>query len=613
MNVHLELQPWGRRVQAEGNSTVLDAVRLAVSSDEGILSAPCGGQGRCGRCRVRIIQGQVSPFSATEREILSTEELEGCIRLACQVKLLGDCKFEILPESISGQQDLQIEGVTGVFDLDPVVRRYVISTKPPSISRPLSTWQQILMELETRIGITKPTIDEDLLRADFGENFKEGDRIVTLKDSEIINRFDESPAPRSLGLAVDCGSTKVAAFLVDFESGDRVASEAAMNPQIVYGEDIMSRLAYADTSLAHRLQMQSALSNCINRLLTGLLSKTGLQSNQVEHGVIVGNTAIHHMFLGLPVHDLVNAPYLPVTTIPLEIKASSFGLAMAPGATVYFAPPIAGFVGGDHVAMITASRIFETKEITLGLDIGTNTEIVLSYNGQLSCCSCASGPAFEGGNIRHGMRAVGGAIYSVAWSATEQKLLYHTIGDVPARGLCGSGVIDAVSGLVNSGIVNRLGLFDSNNKDVRINPETGEAEYVIASRSESGVEQDVTLTQKDIVAVQLAKAAIRAGSELLLSSAGVEYADLEKVVIAGAFGSSLNLKSAISLGLLPAANPKIFHNIGNAAGAGARLMLLSGKERRLAEEISTKVRYIELAANSKFASEFARALEFGRA
>ncbi len=610
MSVFIEFQPVGRRVEVEGNPNILDAARLTVFPDDKILSAPCGGKGRCGRCKVRLIQGQVSPFSEMERELLTTEELEGYVRLACQTECLGNIKVEILPESMSGKQDLQLDGVVHNVEIDPIIRRHVVSTEPPTIANPESAWQQILARLGEKFGILAPTIELELLRYHFPADLEKRSRTISVKGTEIINRFDLFPAPRSLGMAVDLGSTKVAAFLVDLESGDTLASEATMNPQIAFGEDIISRLAYAGTSHDHQSQMQALLVDCTNKLLRDLLSKTGFQFNQVEYAVIVSNSALHHMFLRLPVNDLLNSPYVPVTTLPLELKASSLGVNMAPGASIYFAPLIAGFVGGDHVAMIAASRLFETQDVTLGLDIGTNTEIALSAYGKIICCSCASGPAFEGGNIRHGMRAVEGAIRGVQWSAKEQRLLYQTIGNAPALGLCGSGVIDAVAALVEAGIINRHGLFDSSLCDVRRDPETGNLEYVVASESQSGVARGVTLTQKDVVAIQLAKAAIRAGSQILLAEAGLKNEDLQKVVIAGAFGSSMNLNSAISLGLLPVADTSIYQNIGNAAGSGARLMLLSKKQRTLAEEISRRVHYVELAANAKFYSEFAKALAF---
>ncbi|AFM28077.1 ASKHA domain-containing protein [Desulfomonile tiedjei] len=610
MSVCVEFQPIGRRVDVQEHMTVLDAARLIVFQDQKIMTAPCGGRGQCGRCRIRLLEGTVNEPTESETKLLSADELNQGVRLACQTEVLGPVKIEIPPESLVGKQNLQLEGLDYEIEVEPASRRYVISTEAPAIHHPVSTWQQIVRELESEHNVENPTIDMELLRQEIPKEHGRQLTTVTLQDREIINRFDVFPAPRSLGLAVDLGTTKIAAFLVDLESGDTIGSEARMNPQIAYGEDLMSRLAYCRESASQSRQMQALVVDSLNKLLANLLSKTGAGIQQVEHAVIVGNSAMHHILVGLPVHALARSPYVPAATLPIEVKSRSLGLNLATGASVYFAPLIAGFVGGDHVAMIAASRIFECEGVTLGLDIGTNTEIVLAVEGRLTSCSCASGPAFEGAHIHHGMRAVEGAVSSTTWSEEEQKLHYRTIADAPALGLCGSGVIDAVASLAEARIVNHMGLFDRSRSEVRIDEKTGHPEYVIVPEEKSGTGHDITLTQKDIVAIQLAKAAISTGTRLLLSEAGLNKDDVDKIIIAGAFGSNINVESAVFLGLLPNVPLERFQNVGNAAGTGARLMLLSTRERQVAEKIAKTVGYLELAAHPKFSQTFAKALEF---
>jgi len=610
VTVLVTFQPSGRHVEVPEHTTLLDAARLIVFPDHESLGAPCGGKGQCGRCKIRVANGTVSHPTDREKTLLTSGELEEGVRLACQTEALGPAIVEIPPESFTGKQSLQVEGLDFEIEVEPATQRYVVSTKVPTLSQPLSSWQQIVRALEERYEIPSPTIGLELLRAEIPRDREDHETTVTVRDREVINRWDVFPAPRSLGLAVNLGTTKVAGFLVDLETGATVASAASMNPQIAYGEDVMSRLNYGEASEGQREQMQSLAVACVNDLLASLLSKSAMESLQVEHAVIVGNSAMHHLILKLPARNLAASPYAPTAQFPIEVKGREIGLHLAPGATVYFAPLIAGFVGGDHVAMIMASRIFDQKGVTLGLDIGTNTEIVLAKDGEMTCCSCASGPAFEGGHLRHGMRAVEGAISKVTWAIPGKRLHYETIGNSRPLGFCGSGVIDAIAELVRAGIISHVGLLDRSHRDIRIEANGKSPEYVVVPRTDSGTGSDITLTQHDIVAIQLAKAAIGTGTRLLLSHHSLTEQDIDRVVIAGAFGSGINVESAISIGLLPNLPVERFSNVGNAAGTGARLFLMSMSARKAAESMARQVAYLELAVHSKFAATFAESLEF---
>jgi uncharacterized 2Fe-2S/4Fe-4S cluster protein (DUF4445 family) len=612
VTVCVEFQPIGRRVEVQGQTTVLEAARLIAFPDNRLMSAPCGGQGRCGRCRIRVMEGSVSPPSEVESKLLSSEELDRGVRLACQAEVLGRTTIEIPPESLAGKQNLQVEGLDFDIQVQPATRRYTVATKASTIAEPLSSWQQIVRELGRRHRIEDPRIDLELLRQEIPET--QGDRLVTVtvRGSEVVNRCDVFPPPAPLGMAVDLGTTKVAAFLVDLESGTTLASEAAMNPQISYGEDVMSRLSSCDGNPDQAMHMAHLLVACVNDLLARLATKTRTDLSQIEQIVIVGNSAMHHLMLGLPIGNLVKSPYAPTASLPIEVKARDLGIHLSSGASVYFAPLIAGFVGGDHVAMIHASRIAEKQGVTLGLDIGTNTEVVLSNGEHMVSCSCASGPAFEGAHIRNGMRAVEGAISRVNWDITGKRLAYQTIGNGRPLGFCGSGVIDAIAELSHAGIINRVGLMDRSHPDVRIQADAANPEYVIVPGTESGTGQDITLGQKEVVAIQLAKAAIRAGIQLLIAGYALTERDIDCVVLAGAFGSGINLDSAIAIGLLPDLPRERFCDVGNAAGVGARLMLISMAERRAAERLAEQVQYLELANHPDFARTFASCLEFGQ-
>jgi uncharacterized 2Fe-2S/4Fe-4S cluster protein (DUF4445 family) len=611
LTICVEFQPMGRRIEVEERTTVLDAARLIAFPDRQIMSAPCGGQGHCGRCRIHVIEGAVSPCSDVEQKLLPPEELDKGVRLACQTEALGRTIIEIPPETLVGKQNLQVEGLDFDIDVQPATRRFVVATTAPTISRPLSSWQQIVRGLRERHKMKNPSIDLELLRRELPKQEHDCLTTVTVRGREIVNRADVFPPLPSLGMAVDLGTTKVAGFLVDLESGTTVASEAAMNPQIPYGEDVMSRLSYCDGNPEHSKHMARLLIACVNRLLANLLSTAHADVSQVEQLVIVGNSAMHHLMLELPIRDLVKSPYAPTALLPIEVKGRDLGIETASGATVYFAPLIAGFVGGDHVAMIHASRISQEKGVTLGLDIGTNTEVVLSDGENMICCSCASGPAFEGAHIRNGMRAVEGAVSSVYWEIPGKRLRYATIANTPALGFCGSGVIDAIAALARAGIINRVGLMDRSHPGIRIDTHTEHPEYVIVPKAESGTGQDITLSQKEVVAIQLAKAAIRAGIQLLLAEFGFSEKDIDRVLLAGAFGSGINLDTAIAIGLLPNLPAARFYDVGNAAGVGARLMLISVAERDAAENMARQVQYLELANHPDFAQTFAACLEFG--
>lgn len=604
MGVVIEFEPVGRRVEAEPGQTVLQAARSIFTPEAGGVSAPCGGKGLCGRCRVRVAEGAFSPPSEAEKKLLTGRDLAEGYRLACQAVILaGPAKVEIPPESLAGRQQLQVEGTGAAFAPEPPVRRYIIPLRATSVAYPYSTWQQVEIHLARDYGLTGLRADPELIGLPEPVS-KEGPVTVTVRGGEITNIFLAGGKRRPAGLAVDLGTTKIAGFLVDLETGATLAAEGILNPQIAYGEDVISRLAFALQKEEQYARIVQVLKEGLGRLLQNLCAAAGVVSEDVEEAVIVGNTAMHHLLLRLPLRQLAGAPYVPAAALPVEVRARDLGLATAPGAVAYLAPAVAGFVGGDHVAMILSSRIDEAAGVTLGLDIGTNTEIVLARDGEMTSCSCASGPAFEGAHIYQGMRAVEGAVSKVTIGGGGTEVAYETIGGAPPAGICGSGVLDAVAGLYRAGVINSNGRFNAGHPRVRKNGERNTLEYVLAPAGESGTGRDIVITQHDISEIQLAKAAIAAGTKVLLAKTGRKAEEIERVVVAGAFGTHLQLASAIAIGMLPDLPPERFHQVGNAAGAGARMMLLSKAERRRAEEIARRIGYVELAATPEFSSEF---------
>jgi uncharacterized 2Fe-2S/4Fe-4S cluster protein (DUF4445 family) len=405
-------------------------------------------------------------------------------------------------------------------------------------------------------------------------------------------------APGAYGLAVDIGTTKLAAYLVRLETGETVSKAGAMNPQIAYGEDVISRIAYTGREPDGAKTLQKVLVETLNKLLSEMCTEARVSPNSVLDAVLVGNTIMHHLFIGLPVEQLGHAPFTPATTRPLTIPASEVGLSLGPHANAYLPPVIAGYVGADHIAMLLATEAWKSPRNIVALDIGTNTEISLTANGKVTCCSCASGPAFEGAHIHTGMRAAPGAIERACWS--DGKILWQSIENLPPVGICGSGILDVVAALQDGGLVKSTGVL-----------KTGSGSgFVLVPAAQTGLNRDLVVTRKDVHEIQLAKSAIRVGVEILLQNAGLTCADLDEFIVAGAFGTYLDLRSAVRTGMFPPLPLERFRQVGNAAGVGAKQMLISVDKRQEAETIARHICYVELTSQASFTPLFMEHLYF---
>jgi uncharacterized 2Fe-2S/4Fe-4S cluster protein (DUF4445 family) len=414
----------------------------------------------------------------------------------------------------------------------------------------------------------------------------------------VVELMPAVTAPGAHGLAVDIGTTKLAAYLVRLETGETVARAGAMNPQVAYGEDVISRIAYAGREADGARTLQTVLVETLNRMLAEMCAEARISYEQVADAVLVGNTAMHHLFAGLPVEQLGRAPYSPATTLPLSIPAADLGLKLAREARAYLPPVIAGYVGADHVAMLLATEAWKSPHNVIALDIGTNTEISLVAGGKVTCCSCASGPAFEGAHIHEGMRAAPGAVERARWN--DGGIIWQTIDGQPPVGICGSGILDVVAALLDGGLVRPTGALQAG---------AGSA-YVLAPAAETGIGRDLVVTRKDIHEIQLAKSAIRAGVEVLLENAGLASTDIDEFIVAGAFGTYLDLASAVRVGMFPPLPLPRFQQVGNAAGVGAKRMLVSTDQRREAEGLARRLGYVELTGDTSFTPLFMKYLTF---
>lgn len=594
----IAIQPIGRRAEIVGSQTLLEAAQQAGLE----LTSLCGGTGICGSCKIRLIAGQVTPPTLEEETAFTQAELQSGFRLACQASPLSDISLEIPPESLTTPQRLQTEGLTADIPLDPPVHALNVTIKPPDIHDLRSDATRLLQTAEAQTGRSH-RISERLL-PDLSPALRTlgWDLRLGIRRGEIIALLpQDSPL---LGLAVDIGTTKLAAYLLDLQSGRTLTKTGAMNPQIAYGEDVISRIAYANTHPEGRRTLQNRLTETLNNLIAEMCAQTNTSALQIVEVTAVGNTAMHHLFAGLAVEQLGAAPYVASVSEPLEVQAETLGLKIAPGARVYFPPNVSGYVGADHVAMVLATNIWDTDKTSIALDIGTNTEISLAHHGRLLCCSCASGPAFEGAHIGAGMRAAPGAIERVQIEA--ERVRYQTIGYRPPVGICGSGILDAVAEMCKAGILDARGTLRNGHPNVR---GTGKAlELVLADARASGHGREITLSRSDVNEIQLAKAAIRAGIEILLKEAGIKADEVEDFIVAGAFGTYIHIPSAILLGMFPRLPLERFRQVGNAAGAGARQLLVSLKRRDIAAQIGRHLEYIELAAHPAFMEIYTKAL-----
>jgi len=595
------LQPIGRRITVPSGLSVLDAARLAGVE----LVAICGGEGICGTCRVRVTEGSVSPLNLNEEGELSDEDIKKGFRLACQAQILSNVRIDIPPESFSSPQRLQVEGQEIPTELDPLVAF-------SDVLIPSANLTDLRSDLTRLRSILSPAIPADikiplnLAKKIPGKIRSEKGRVrLAIHGGELVSIL--SAGLPLYGLAVDIGTTKLAAYLVDLSTGETIAKTGAMNPQITYGEDVISRITYANENPNGAEILRSRLVETLNNLLQEFRKAVNIEQDQVVESVMVGNTAMHHLLSGLPVRQLGESPYVAAVGEAMEFKATEIGLQMAEGANLFMPPNIAGYVGSDHVAMLLGADLSHVTRTTVALDIGTNTEISLFHNGNHYSCSCASGPAFEGAHINNGMRAAPGAIERVRIDGEE--VLVQTIGDEPAIGICGSGILDIIAELIRNGLLDKRGLLGGVHPSLRTT--AGKTEFVLAPASTTASNKDVTISRQDVNEIQLAKAAIRAGVEVLLNQAGIQDMDIERFIVAGAFGTYLDIGSAVRIGMFPDIPRDRFEQIGNAAGGGARKLLVSRHQRQLADCIASKVNYVELATHPNFMKIYVKALAFG--
>ena len=604
--------PDHKRAEISAGETILEiAQTLRVE-----LLSVCGGHITCGKCKVKLLEGTLSPFTEEESPFISEEEKAEGYRLACVARILSDVTIFVPPESRFEEHEWTKTFFGQKIELKPSIIPYSVELTPPALDDSMGDFERLTKKLSELYSLHSLTIDYPALlklpHALRGGHWKV--TAIVEKEKEIID-IKPGKVDHLYGLAIDIGTTTVAGYLSNLQTGEIIATQSLLNPQIVYGEDVMSRITYATLHSEGLKELHTSILHGLNQLIQSLIEGKGLSPEDIVELSIVGNTAMHHLFLGVDPKPLGVSPFSPIIHRSIDVKARDLGLKVHPSANVHLLPIEAGFVGADNVGVLIALEPYKQDEMVLIIDIGTNGELILGNRERLLSCSCATGPALEGGHIQWGMRAMPGAIERVRINPENLEVDFKVIGQTiwqsqskgkRAKGICGSGIIDATAELHRCGILDKSGRIRNNIKSSRLRMVGETMEFVIAWKEETSIEKEITLTQKDIRNIQLAKASLYAGAKLLMQRWGIEK--LDKVILAGAFGNHIDPEKALLLGMFPDCDPRNVVAAGNAAGEGAWKVLLNSEKRAEAEEIARKVDYVELTLEKNFQKEFLDAM-----
>ena len=609
--------PDSRQTQvAEGDHLLLAALKAGVG-----IKSVCGGRGKCGSCLIEVDSAEdaaLSPASEEETALLPAAQEGKRYRLACMAKVRGELRVAIPPESQALKSPPRKPYTVTRIALAPAVKRVALNVET-AYAAPLRPLAVRIADALARAGQGKAELPLAALAEFSREPDFDADKDVsaTLEKRRVLQLTRGKPRPL-YGLAVDIGTTSVVVFLCNLERGDIAAVRTASNPQAAYGEDVISRMTHIYTDVAMLPVLQKLLVDEINRMVADAAQEAGVALADIADAVVVGNPTMQHILLGINPAPLGRGPYLPVLSDGVEVEAASMGLTMMPRAPVFVLPMPAGYIGGDTVSAVLTRGPEFYRGNNLLVDIGTNGEVVLARNGVLTATSCATGPVYEGAHIACGVRAAPGAIERV-WVAEGRNLRWAAISvgdgerDKRPVGLCGSGVISTVTALAGAGLIGSDGAFAAagSHPRIRASAQTGQLEALLVPGMGSRTGRDIVFTQQDVRAVQLGKAALRAGIEILLREEGVTQ--LDHIYLAGTFGNHLEPRDIVAIGLVPPLPVERIESIGNAAGDGARMALFNRRERRRAHKLAHSMRVVELSNRADFQDMFVAATELSDA
>jgi len=603
-------QPEGRSVFVLGGSKVIEAAGQAGI----ILNTPCGGEGTCGKCRIEV-RGDAPEATEAEARHLSEEEIARGMRLACQLSVEDDLVVSVPQSARFYEQVVLTEGEGREVSFEPSVRKRFIELPPPSVHDLRSDMDRLKDALrqegeELEIALEHARALPGLLRA---ERF----RVTVVLHDDTVQGLERGDTTDSIwGVAFDVGTTTIVGALVNLQTGRREGIASRTNPQVHFGDDVVSRISYTEQNPGGLAELNRRLIDCMNDIILELATAAGADLKRIYEVTAVGNTTMTHIMLGVDPSPIAHAPYVSVFREAVDVPAHSMGLDVNAHANLHVLPNVAGFVGSDTVAVILASGMMHSDAVRIAIDIGTNGEVVIGNRDRLIACSCAAGPAFEGARIRHGMRATEGAISKVA---LNEEVDVSVIGGGRASGLCGSGLVDAVAELLRLGLVDPTGRMragddlpagvpDGIRRAVVSHADQPAFALVDAHSSKTG--EPILLTQRDVREAQLAKGAIWAGMQVISAEFGTRPEEVSQVLLAGGFGNFIRRSRAKRIGLLPDLPTSRIDFIGNAAAVGARIALNSRACRAEAEAISRKIEYVELANRPDFQTLFMDAMLF---
>jgi len=610
--LRVRFQPHGRAVFVLPGTTVLEAAARAGLT----IDTPCGGEGTCGKCRVRITSGAGEPAPA-EKKVFSGNELADGWRLACQTSVSAETVIQVPESSLfgSGHKILTETLEAGAAEIIPAVRKVYLELPTPSLADDAPD----LIRLSRQLGEFDAGLE--MIRR-LGRLLRDNDfkGTAVLADKRLINFEPGDTTELCYGAAFDVGTTTVVGALLDLCTGEELATAARMNPQISFGDDVLSRIKHSSSSAEAAEQMRRLITQAVNEMLAEMSAQADIPAGHIYELTFAGNTTMEHLLCGLEVAQLGQVPFVPAYGRGLAVGAGEAGIAIHDRGAVYVFPVIGGFVGGDTVAGLLATELAGREGAAMMVDIGTNGEIVLARDGQLSATSTAAGPAFEGARISCGMRAAPGAIEKIV---LDGDVRFSVIGDSEPAGLCGSALVDLAAELLRCGIVTPTGrLLRPDELPQRLSPQLrrrvsvdsdNQTEFLIAGGESGGPKPQprVALTQRDVREMQLAAGAIRAGISILLRQAGLASGDLECIFLAGGFGSFIRRSNAQRIGLLPGGiDHSRIHYVGNTSLNGAKWALLSTEARSRAEQLARQTRHVELSQDPQFQNEFAEAMIF---
>ncbi len=623
----VDFEPISRRVILSLEKTFYETL-----VDMGVkIQSLCGGQGTCGKCKLKIQKGLefLTPPTQSEKKFINKEQFDDGWRLACQVKVDKQFQNELIKKSaphirVFLSEELLVEdfkiltqGISKEINFKPNIKKFFLEVREPSLEHHIADFERIITSLKLQnlesLKLEVPEIELNLLKNLNTKIRKSNHNItVTIEDNrKIIDIEPENTEENNFGIAFDIGTTTIVGYLINLNNGKIYATSSKLNPQTAFGEDLITRINYIKEHQNGLEKLNKSVLEAVNDIIGKLIKKAQIKKSNIYETTVDGNAVMHHIFLGLNPLNIGLSPYVPILQHGININANKLNLNVAKNANTYVLPTIAGFVGADTMGVILASQIDQEEKLTLALDIGTNGELVIGNKDLLITGSCAAGSALEGAHIKHGMRAAAGSIDSLKIDSDPINISYTTIKNKKPLGICGSGLIDAIAELIRNKIITRSGSFNKKMRDSQyLQKNDGQYEFILVDKTDTLIDENIVITQDDIRQIQMAKAAFYSGAKLMVNSIKNDNLEIEQIFLAGAFGNYIDKRNAKFIGMIPDIPDDEIFQIGNAAGIGAQHCLINKDLREKCHDILKKVNYVEIAIQEKFQREYAEAMYF---